>query len=112
VVLQNAGRIGLLHPQAKECIYPETAQTGPKSTYSKMKKIIRFVWTATRGHRLAPWRSPYLRWRIETYSGLKMEEVGFFQFWVFLWRERHELARFLQWTATMQDYARPKPRNP
>jgi hypothetical protein len=30
-----------------------------------------------RGHRLAPWRSPYLRWRMETYSGLKMDKIGF-----------------------------------
>ncbi len=30
---------------------------------------LRFLWNATRGHRLAPWRSEYLRWRVETYSG-------------------------------------------
>ena len=28
-----------------------------------------FLWRATRGHRLQPWRSPYLRWRVETYTG-------------------------------------------
>ncbi|MFB3814576.1 MAG: hypothetical protein ACE14L_10735 [Terriglobales bacterium] len=27
-----------------------------------MRLIFRFLWNATRGHRLAPWRSPYLRW--------------------------------------------------
>jgi hypothetical protein len=30
----------------------------------------RFGWNALRGHWLRPWRSPYLRWRIETYSGI------------------------------------------
>ncbi len=31
--------------------------------------MLRFLWRATRGYRLRPWRSPYLRWRIETYWG-------------------------------------------
>jgi hypothetical protein len=76
-----------------------------------MQKILRFLWTATRGHRLAPWGSPYLRWRVETYTGLKMDKIGFIEFWSFLWRERRELVRFLKWTASMEEYARPKPRN-
>ena len=50
--------------------------------------ILRFLWNATRGHRLAPWRSAYLRWRIETYTGLKMQSIGFLEFWGFSWRER------------------------
>lgn len=77
-----------------------------------MRYILRFLWNATAGHRLAPWRSPYLRWRIETYTGLKMKEVGFLEFWGFMWRERVNLLSFLRWTAQMENYARPKPRNP
>jgi len=73
--------------------------------------IVRFLWNATRGHHLTPWRSPYLRWRIETYCGVKMDHVGFLEFWGFLFRERREMIRFLKWTATMDAYARPKPRN-
>ena len=76
-----------------------------------MRYILGFLWSATRGHRLAPWRSPYLKWRIETYSGLKMKQIGFLEFWGFLWREREQLARFLHWTAEMDNYARPKPKN-
>lgn len=77
-----------------------------------VRNLFKFLWSATRGHRLAPWRSPYLRWRIETYTGLKMDKIGFLEFWGFLWRERRELVRFLRWTAEMQNYTRPKPRNP
>jgi hypothetical protein len=77
-----------------------------------MWNIFRFAWNATRGYRLTPWRSPYLRWRIETYTGLKMDKIGFTAFWGFLWRERFELARFLAWTAEMENYTRPKPKNP
>ena len=71
--------------------------------------IVRFLWRATRGHRLAPWRSPYLKWRIETYSGMKMHEVGFPEFCSFCWHERMELIRFLRWSARMQRYRRGKP---
>ena len=77
-----------------------------------MRRLLRFLWSATRGHHLAPWRSPYLRWRIETYTGLKMRDVGFLEFWGFMWRERVELVRFLRWASRMENYARPKPRNP
>jgi hypothetical protein len=77
-----------------------------------MKKIIRFLWNASKGHHLTPWRSPYLRWRIETYTGLKMEKIGFLEFWGFMWRERYNLRSFLKWTSEMEGYARPKPKNP
>jgi len=77
-----------------------------------MRYILRFLWNATRGHRLAPWRSPYLRWRLETYTGLKMSSIGFIEFWSFAWRDRVQLLRFLRWTGKMERYARPKPRNP
>jgi len=76
-----------------------------------MRNVIRFLWNASRGYRLAPWRSPYLRWRIETYCGVKMDRIGFLEFWGFLFRERAQLWRFLMWTARMHDYARPKPQN-
>ena len=74
--------------------------------------LLRFLWNATRGHHLAPWRSPYLRWRIETYTGVKMTDIGILEFFEFMWKERAELFRFLQWTAEMERYARPKPKNP
>jgi hypothetical protein len=41
-----------------------------------------------------------------------MDKIGFVEFWGFLWRERQELVRFMEWTATMENYARPKPKNP
>lgn len=62
----------------------------------------RFLWVSTRGYRLSPWRSPYLRWRIETYSGLHAESIGFLDFWRFLWRERSHLVRFLRWVDEMK----------
>ena len=60
------------------------------------------LWRLTRGYRLRPWRSPYLRWRIETYSGLQASEITFTQFWAFAWKHRQELTRYLRWAERMR----------
>jgi hypothetical protein len=70
---------------------------------------IRFLWNATRGHHLRPWRSEYLKWRIETYSGRKAETIDAQEFWRFLWRERVQLTRFLHWTNDFADRTRKRP---
>jgi len=62
---------------------------------------MRFLWRATRGYRLRPWRSPYLRWRMETYWGTPAEEIGFLDFWRFAWQRRRDLRRFLNWAERM-----------
>jgi hypothetical protein len=63
--------------------------------------MLAILWRLTRGYRLRPWASPYLRWRIETYSGIHAEDITFTQFWDFSWRYRKELLRYLQWAARM-----------
>ncbi len=75
-----------------------------------MRYMVRFLWSATRGHRLAPWRSSYLLWRIETYTGVKMQQIGVLEFWEFAWRERANLWRFLKWTEEMERHVHPKPK--
>jgi len=64
--------------------------------------MLRFLWRAGRGYRLCPWRSPYLRWRMETYWGVPAEQIQFADFWRFLWQHRADLARFLEWVDRMQ----------
>jgi len=64
--------------------------------------MIPFLWRATRGYRLAPWRSPYLRWRIETYSGLHADRISRDDFFRFLRDHAGELFRFLRWAARMR----------
>ena len=59
--------------------------------------MLRMLWRLTRGNRLRPWRSAYLRWRIETYAGLHAGDITFGQFWSFVWRERRQLLRYLRW---------------
>jgi hypothetical protein len=70
-----------------------------------MLGAVRFIWNATRGSRLRPWRSPYMRWRLETYSGQKAESITARDFWRFAWRERRQLLSYLAWTDEMRAYA-------
>jgi hypothetical protein len=71
-----------------------------------MLAALRFVWNATRGHRLRPWRSEYLKWRIETYSGKKAEGLQPRDVMTFLWSEKRNLLRFLRWTDEMESMKR------
>lgn len=64
--------------------------------------MLAYLWRASRGYRLRPWRSPYLRWRIETYWGLEADSIGAADFWRFLWRRRRDLLRFLRWAESMR----------
>ena len=61
--------------------------------------VARVLWRLSRGYRLRPWLSPYLRWRIETYWGLHADRIGFREFWAFTWSHRAELRRYLRWAA-------------
>jgi len=63
--------------------------------------MLRILWRLTRGYRLRPWASPYLRWRIETYSGMHAGQITFAQFCRFSWQNRKDLRRYLNWAARM-----------
>ena len=69
---------------------------------------LRFIWNATRGHRLTPWRIEYLRWRVETYSGKRAETLKAMDVLSFLWTTRWELLSFLVWTGTLDREARKR----
>jgi len=64
--------------------------------------MFRVAWRLTRGYRLRPWASPYLRWRIETYWGLHADQITPAQFLRFSWQHRRELTRYLRWADRMQ----------
>ena len=73
-----------------------------------MLSSLRFIWNATRGHRLKPWKSEYLRWRIETYSGKHAESLTAKDVLSFFWNTRWELLSFLAWTGQMEREARKR----
>jgi hypothetical protein len=69
----------------------------------------KFIWNATRGHRFAPWRSEFLRWRVETYSGKPAESLSARDIFSFFWESKWELLNFLQWTGEVRREARRRP---
>ncbi|MDP9055578.1 MAG: hypothetical protein M3N93_14955 [Acidobacteriota bacterium] len=61
--------------------------------------MIRTAWRLLRGYRLMPWRSPYLKWRIETWSGIEAAGITPRAFFRFSWKHRADLLRYLKWAA-------------
>ena len=55
----------------------------------------------TRGYRFAPWSSPYLRWRLETYFGVEAASITPRLFWRLVWANRREFFRYLRWAGRM-----------
>jgi len=72
--------------------------------------MILLLWRLTRGYRLRPWKSPYLRWRLETYWCVHADQVTFREFWSLTWRERRALLRYLRWAAEMDRESHRVPR--
>jgi hypothetical protein len=62
-----------------------------------MLRMLRYYWSVSRGYRLRPWKSPYLRWRMETFFGPEAAPAGASRFFSLLWRERRRLREFLAW---------------
>jgi hypothetical protein len=76
----------------------------PRTPWHDLKAfpgIATFLWRATRGYRLRPWASPYLRWRIETYWGWHADQIDARSFLTFTLRQRRALWRFLLWAGSM-----------
>ena len=67
-----------------------------------MWSALRYYWVVSRGYRLQPWKSPYLRWRLETYFGPAAAELNGPEFFRLLWRERERMRRFLRWAEEMR----------
>ena len=66
---------------------------------------VRMWWRGCAGHRLMPWRSPYLRWRVETYSGIPAGSLRLRDFVSLAWRERAQVLRYLGWLGEMRQIA-------
>jgi hypothetical protein len=59
--------------------------------------MLNFLWQSTKGYRFTPWKSPYLRWRMETYWGIPADSITFQGFWSFAWQRKRDLFRFVRW---------------
>lgn len=74
-----------------------------------MLKELALTFRLGKGYRLRPWDSPYLRWRVETWSGVPAESLTKESFLEFTWRHRNELWRYLRWAARLHQTAKILP---
>jgi hypothetical protein len=71
-----------------------------------MWKMLRYYWIVARGYRLNPWKSPYLRWRFETFLGPEAAGLDASKFFHLRWKYRNEMERFVDWAAARRRYQR------
>jgi hypothetical protein len=69
----------------------------------------RFWWNGCKGYRLTPWRSPYLRWRVETYTGKPASTLRFSDFVELFLSERGQIGHYLRWLGELRVLAGAKP---
>lgn len=62
-----------------------------------MLNALRYYWIVAKGYRLRPWKSPYLRWRMETFFGKEAASLDAGTFFRLMWRERARMEQFLEW---------------
>lgn len=100
----------LLNDLRQKAPNKHTNRASRQSIYS-MKHFFapaRFLRHALQGYWFTPWRSPYLRWRMETFSGIPAEQLSARAFWKFMASEKGNLLRFLRWTSEIEQYAQPQ----
>jgi len=64
-----------------------------------MFKTLQYYWSVARGYRLKPWKSPYLRWRFETFLGKEAANMDARKFFQLSWKYRANMMRFMDWAA-------------
>ncbi len=71
-----------------------------------MWKMISYYWIAARGYRFAPWKSPYMQWRFETFLGPEAANLTARKFFELSWKYRDQLERFSGWAAERRRFQR------
>ena len=61
--------------------------------------MLVILWRLTKGYRVHPWDSPFLKWRIETWSGIEAATITPGVFMGFCWKHRRDMIRYLRWAA-------------
>lgn len=67
-----------------------------------MLSALRYYWAVAKGYRIRPWKSPYLRWRMETFFGPAAADLDARKFLHLMWAERARMRRFLKWVEDMR----------
>jgi hypothetical protein len=64
-----------------------------------MLEALRYYWIAAKGYRLRPWKSPYIRWRFETFLGVEAAGLDARKFFQLSWKYRARMENFIAWVA-------------
>jgi hypothetical protein len=64
-----------------------------------MLRTLQYYWIAARGYRFSPWKSPYLRWRFETFLGKEAANLDASKFFHLAWKYRAQFENFVDWAA-------------
>jgi len=76
--------------------------------FKALVSAVRFWWVASAGNRLRPWRSEYLRWRVETFTGKPAKTLRLRDFIELAFSERRQMGRFLLWSGELNEQASEK----
>ena len=71
-----------------------------------MLKTLQYYWNVARGYRLNPWKSPYLRWRFETFLGKEAANMDARKFLRLSWKYRANMMNFVDWAAERRSVQR------
>ncbi len=76
----------------------------------RLLEALRFYWVGAKGYRLRPWKSPYLRWRLETFLGPAAAHPDGRTFFRLMWRQRARLGSYFEWVAERRAEQRARQR--
>jgi hypothetical protein len=71
-----------------------------------MLRTLRYYWNVARGYRFYPWKSPYLRWRFETFLGQEAANLDARKFLRLSWKYRANMMSFIDWAAERRSVQR------
>jgi hypothetical protein len=72
----------------------------------KMFRTLSYYWSAARGYRFKPWKSPYMCWRFETFLGKEAADMTPRKFFHLAWKYREHMERFVDWAAERRRFQR------
>src|SRR2546426_9503589 len=87
-------------------ISPPTLRELIEEKRTAMWNMLRYYWTVARGYRFKPWKSPYMRWRFETFLGKEATNMTAGKFFQLAWKYREHMERFVDWAAERRRFQR------
>ncbi|HEY6946295.1 MAG TPA: hypothetical protein VI431_14240 [Candidatus Acidoferrum sp.] len=72
----------------------------------KVFRTLSYYWSAARGYRLKPWKSPYMCWRFETFLGKEAADMTPRKFFHLVWKYREHMEGFVDWAAERRRFQR------